>query len=98
MHAIEHAALDPYTPDGYVQALEQAIAQLTPEQVFLPHTYQTRDFAPKLAGRGVIRGPRQRSRGDANSSTGRKRSIAHPLHRLVRQFGRRFGGAAGAVQ
>src|SRR5436190_18763968 len=31
---------------------------------------------------GVIRGPRQRSRGDANSSTGRKRSIAHPLHRL----------------
>ena len=48
---IEHAALERYTPDGYVQALEQAIAQLKPEQVFLPHTYQTRDFAPKLAAR-----------------------------------------------
>jgi electron transfer flavoprotein alpha subunit len=34
-----------------VRALEQAIAQLNPEQVFLPHTYQTRDFAPKLAAR-----------------------------------------------
>ena len=51
VHVIEHPALDAYTPDGYVQALEQAIAQLNPEQVFLPHTYQTRDFAPKLAAR-----------------------------------------------
>ena len=51
VHAAEHPALDPYTPDGYVLALEQAIAQLNPEQVFLPHTYQTRDFAPKLAAR-----------------------------------------------
>ena len=48
---IDHAALEPYTPDGYTAALEQAITQLSPSFVLLPHTYQTRDFAPKLAAR-----------------------------------------------
>ena len=40
-----------YTADGYVAALQALIAQLTPALVFLPHTYQTRDFAPALAAR-----------------------------------------------
>jgi electron transfer flavoprotein alpha subunit len=31
--------------------LQAAIGQLSPAQVLLPHTYQTRDFAPKLAAR-----------------------------------------------
>ena len=48
---IESPALEHYTPDGYTSALAQAIEQLKPSQVFLPHTYQTRDFAPKLAAR-----------------------------------------------
>ena len=48
---VEHAALEPYTPDGYTAALQDAIAQLAPTYVMLPHTYQTRDFAPKLAAR-----------------------------------------------
>jgi electron transfer flavoprotein alpha subunit len=48
---IEHAALEPYTPDGYTAALQSAISQLGPSHVLLPHTYQTRDFAPKLAAR-----------------------------------------------
>jgi electron transfer flavoprotein alpha subunit len=48
---IDHAALEPYTPDGYTAALEQAMASLAPSLVLLPHTYQTRDFAPKLAAR-----------------------------------------------
>jgi electron transfer flavoprotein alpha subunit len=48
---LEHAALEPYTPDGYTAALEQAIGSLAPTLVLLPHTYQTRDFAPKLAAR-----------------------------------------------
>src|SRR5437660_12929879 len=48
---IENAALEPYTPDAYTEALQQAIAQLAPSLVALPHTYQTRDFAPKLAAR-----------------------------------------------
>ncbi|HEY3043888.1 MAG TPA: electron transfer flavoprotein subunit alpha/FixB family protein [Vicinamibacterales bacterium] len=48
---IDHQALDAYTPDGYTVALEQAIARLSPSHVLLPHTYQTRDFAPALAAR-----------------------------------------------
>jgi electron transfer flavoprotein alpha subunit len=49
--ALDHAALGEYTADGYVQALSAVIAQEAPERVFLPHTYQTRDFAPALAAR-----------------------------------------------
>jgi electron transfer flavoprotein alpha subunit len=48
---VESAALEAYTPDGYAAALQDAIGQLQPEVVALPHTYQTRDFAPKLAAR-----------------------------------------------
>jgi electron transfer flavoprotein alpha subunit len=48
---IDSAALEPYTPDGYTAVLQDAIGQLGPEYVLLPHTYQTRDFAPKLAAR-----------------------------------------------
>ena len=38
-----------YTPDGYSLALAQVIQQSKPDLVLLPHTYQVRDFAPKLA-------------------------------------------------
>jgi electron transfer flavoprotein alpha subunit len=48
---LAHAALEAYTPDGYTAGLQSAIAQLSPQYVLLPHTYQTRDFAPKLAAR-----------------------------------------------
>jgi electron transfer flavoprotein alpha subunit len=48
---LDDPALATYTPDGYTAALEQALAQLSPSLVCLPHTYQTRDFAPKLAAR-----------------------------------------------
>jgi electron transfer flavoprotein alpha subunit len=48
---VESPALEPYTPDGFTVALQDAIAQLSPAHVLLPHTYQTRDFAPKLAAR-----------------------------------------------
>src|SRR3954471_9006360 len=48
---VEHPALEVYTPDGFTAALQDAIGQLSPSHVLLPHTYQTRDFAPKLAAR-----------------------------------------------
>ena len=48
---IDDAALKEYTADGFVLALEQLIGREDPERVFLPHTYQTRDFAPALAAR-----------------------------------------------
>jgi electron transfer flavoprotein alpha subunit len=48
---IESSALATYTPDGYTEALQAAVTALSPSLVLLPHTYQTRDFAPKLAAR-----------------------------------------------
>ncbi len=54
---VEHELLSAYTPDGYTVALKHAIAQAKPDLVLLPHTYQVRDFAPKLAaslGKGMI--------------------------------------------
>jgi electron transfer flavoprotein alpha subunit len=53
----EHDLLASYTPDGYTAALKQVIAQAKPDLVLLPHSYQVRDFAPKLAaslGKGMI--------------------------------------------
>jgi len=49
VHDIESAKLEPYTPDGFVAALKQFIEQKQPKLVLMPHTYQVRDFAPKLA-------------------------------------------------
>ena len=46
---VEHDLLAEYTPDGYCIALRQAIENAKPDLVLLPHTYQVRDFAPKLA-------------------------------------------------
>jgi electron transfer flavoprotein alpha subunit len=49
--ALQADALDPYTADAYVQALRQIVEAERPQLVFLPHTYQTRDFAPRLAAK-----------------------------------------------
>jgi electron transfer flavoprotein alpha subunit len=46
---IEHDLLGQYTPDGFAIALRQVIENVKPDLVLLPHTYQVRDFAPKLA-------------------------------------------------
>ena len=43
--------LGEYTPDAYADAMEQVVKKVDPEFVFLTHTYQVRDFAPKLAAR-----------------------------------------------
>ncbi len=48
---VDAAALAQYTPDGFVQALQQVVQQVAPQYVLLPHTYQTRDVAPMLASR-----------------------------------------------
>jgi len=49
VYDIESAKLEPYTPDGFVAGLKQFIDQKQPMLVLMPHTYQVRDFAPKLA-------------------------------------------------
>jgi len=48
---VEHDLLDSYTADGYTAAIEQLIRKTEPKLVLFPHTYQVRDFAPKLATR-----------------------------------------------
>ena len=48
---VDDPALKDYTADGFVLALADLIAAEKPARVFLPHTYQTRDFAPALAAR-----------------------------------------------
>lgn len=51
VHAVEHDLLAGYTPDAYTAALEQLIRQSGATLVLLPHSYQVRDYAPKLATR-----------------------------------------------
>ena len=54
---VEHDLLEKYTPDGFSLALRQVIESAKPDLVLFPHTYQVRDFAPKLAaslGKGMI--------------------------------------------
>jgi electron transfer flavoprotein alpha subunit len=43
--------LNIYTPDGYAGAWTEIIKQLNPQYVVMAHTYQVRDFAPKVAAR-----------------------------------------------
>jgi electron transfer flavoprotein alpha subunit len=49
VYAVESEWLKSYTADGYTQAFKQVIEQLQPELVLMAHTYEVRDFAPKLA-------------------------------------------------
>lgn len=51
VYTVEHALLSTYTADGFTAALEQLIRKIDPSIVLFPHTYQVRDFAPKLATR-----------------------------------------------
>jgi len=55
--AVESPKLEPYTPDAFAAALEQFLTTKQPRLVLMPHTYQVRDFIPKLVtamGRTVI--------------------------------------------
>ncbi len=57
VYAVESAKLEPYTPDAFSAALKQFLENRKPKLVLMPHTYQVRDFAPKLAtalGRTLI--------------------------------------------
>jgi electron transfer flavoprotein alpha subunit len=47
--AVEHDLLKDYTPEAYTAAIRQLIAQTKPSVVLFPHTYQVRDYLPKLA-------------------------------------------------
>ncbi len=49
VYAIESPKLEPYTPESFATALKQFLATKQPNLVLMPHTYQVRDFVPKLA-------------------------------------------------
>lgn len=57
VYDVEAGALESYTPDAFSAALKQFLESKQPRLVLMPHTYQVRDFIPKLAttmGRTVI--------------------------------------------
>src|ERR1039457_2661955 len=41
--------IEPYTPDAFAHALKEFLAKHPAKLVLMPHTYQVRDFVPKLA-------------------------------------------------
>jgi electron transfer flavoprotein alpha subunit len=49
--SVGNEKLADYTPDAYAAALEQVVRATNPEYVIMSHTYQARDFAPKVAAR-----------------------------------------------
>jgi electron transfer flavoprotein alpha subunit len=51
VYAVEHDLLKDYTADAYSAAVEALIRKVSPTLVLFPHTYQVRDFAPKVATR-----------------------------------------------
>jgi electron transfer flavoprotein alpha subunit len=48
VYSIESAKLEPYTPDAFAAGLKQFLAAKQSKLVLMPHTYQVRDFIPKL--------------------------------------------------
>jgi electron transfer flavoprotein alpha subunit len=49
VYAIESPKLEPYTPDAFALALKEFLSKHPAKLVLMPHTYQVRDFVPKLA-------------------------------------------------
>src|SRR5450631_3175349 len=49
VYTLEAPTLAAYTSDAYVFALKSFLSEKQPKLVLMPHTYQVRDFAPRLA-------------------------------------------------
>jgi electron transfer flavoprotein alpha subunit len=49
VYAIDSPKASPYTPDAFAAIMQQFLSQRQPKLVLMPHTYQVRDFIPKLA-------------------------------------------------
>lgn len=57
VYDVESPGLNPYTPDAFSAGLKQFLETKKSKLVLMPHTYQVRDFIPKLAtamGRTVV--------------------------------------------
>ena len=51
VYSVSHPLLERYTADAYASATEQLARSVHPKLILFPHTYQVRDFAPKVAAR-----------------------------------------------
>src|SRR5205807_3221923 len=49
VYGVESPKFEPYTPDAFAAGLKQFLSSKQPKLVLMPHTYQVRDFVPKLA-------------------------------------------------
>src|SRR3984957_15842112 len=49
VYDVESPKLEPYTPDAFAYALKEFLVSHPAKLVLMPHTYQVRDFVPKLA-------------------------------------------------
>ena len=74
--AVDSHPLAEYTADGYTEALRALVNERKPRFVVFNHTYQVRDFAPKLAAaldRGCLaRRPRPVARLEARLPASRR--------------------------
>jgi electron transfer flavoprotein alpha subunit len=51
VYAVEHSALAEYTVEAFTAAADALIRHVNATVVLFPHTYQVRDFAPRVAAR-----------------------------------------------
>jgi electron transfer flavoprotein alpha subunit len=49
VYAVESPKLESYTPDAFAHGLQEFLGKHPAKLVLMPHTYQVRDFVPKLA-------------------------------------------------
>src|SRR5260370_22222905 len=49
VYGVESPRLEPYTPDAFAHGLKEFLSNHPAKLVLMPHTYQVRDFVPKLA-------------------------------------------------
>src|SRR5580698_7449181 len=49
VYSVNSLRLEPYTPDAFAFALKDFLEKHPAKLVLMPHTYQVRDFVPKLA-------------------------------------------------
>ncbi|MBM3758814.1 MAG: electron transfer flavoprotein subunit alpha/FixB family protein [Acidobacteria bacterium] len=108
VHSVEPTI--PYTADAYTDALAALIRDKQFQVILFPHTYQVRDYAPKLATRfdkalisdvirlrvesGEIRATRQLFQGKLNAEI---RPIGHPVFLSLQAGAYRADGAAAAA-
>ena len=48
---VKNEFVESYNADGFTEIISQVIRDESPENIMLGHTYQTRDFAPRLSAK-----------------------------------------------